>query len=179
MTNIFIRYDEQSQGVGKKLESYIRSSTVYNLSVKEQNAEFCISLNVVEYPREPRLQCYHFNAKGSLGDLASKIYYQCSKAGIATAEIVKGSMPREEYEQLFVIPTLIVNLGNENTVIDEIDYAIAIGQGIVSYLNPGAVFDTFSSKKKNTVKKDQGKSFSDKNKIVEPTNNTKLLFKKK
>lgn len=179
MTSIFVKGDDLSKYAVDFLQTYIRNSTVYNLALFEKNADFCISLNVLPYPRESRFQCYYFNTKGGiLEDLSSKIYYQCSKAEIPTAPVVKGSMPRKDYEDSFIVPTLIINLGNENTIIDEEIYAIAIGQGIVSTLNPGTVFDTFSSKKGKPVKRDQGKTFSEKKISTEPTSNAKLLFKK-
>jgi hypothetical protein len=108
--------------------------------------------------------------------LANKIYYQCSKAEIITNKISKRSIPREQYDIDFKCPTLCINLTNDSIEIDEEVYALVIGQGIVSYLNPGTVFDTFSVKDK--IKKPGDKSFVNRKHIQQPTNNSKLLFKK-
>jgi len=173
MANIFIKYDQLSEQTGKILETYIRNMTVHNLSVKEQNADFCISLKIVPYPEEPRFNAYYYNNQEGLEDLCSKIYYQCSKAGIPTRPLKKKSMPREQYEQEFKVPTLVINLTDDVKEFDEEMYAVMIGQGIVSYLNPGTVFDTFSSKKKSNEKR-----FIDRKFVQEPTSNSKILFKK-
>ena len=109
-------------------------------------------------------------------ELANRIYYQCSKADIRTNQISKRSIPRNEYDIDFKCPTLCINLTNHLIEIDEEVYALVIGQGIVSYFNPGAVFDTFSVKEK--IKKPGDKSFVNRKYIQEPTSNAKLLFKK-
>lgn len=176
MTNIFIKYDENSELVGKILETYIRKNTVHNLSVKEENADFCINLIIPSFPAEEKFSAYYYNNQDGLEDLCSKIYYQCSKAEIKTRPLSKKSMPRDKYELEFKIPTLIISLTNDSKEIDEEVYAIAIGQGIVSYLNPGTTFDTFSVKGK--IKKPEEKRYIDRKFISEPTGNSKLLFKK-
>lgn len=176
MANIFIKYDEKSEATGKILQTYIRNMTVHNLSVKEQNADFCISLKITEYPAEERFNAYYYNNQEGLENLCSKIYYQCQKAEIKTRPLSKKSMPREEYDKQFKCPTLVINLTNDSKEFDEEVYAIVIGQGIVSYLNPGTVFDTFSEKGK--IKKSGDKRFIDRKFINEPTGNSKLLFKK-
>ena len=173
MANIFIKYDEKSRATGKILETYIRTMTVHNLSVKEQNADFCITLNITPYPSEERFNAYYYNNQNQLDDICFKIYYQCEKAGVKTRPLVKRSIPKEQYEEQFKVPTLIINLTNESKEFDEEMYAIIIGQGIVSHLNPGTVFDTFSSKKKSGEKR-----FIDRKFVQEPTSNSKLLFKK-
>ena len=176
MAKIYIKSDEDSELVLDFLEKYIRQSTAHNLAVKEENADFCISLFIPEYPAEERLNTHIFNNVEGMEDLANKIYYQCSKAEIKTRPVSKQSIPREEYESYFKCPTLVINLTNDSKEIDEEVYALVIGQGIVSYLNPGAVFDTFSVKDK--IKKPGDKSFVNRKYIQEPTNNTKILFKK-
>jgi hypothetical protein len=174
MANIFIKYDELSESTGKILESYIRNMTVHNLSVKEQNADFCISLKVLPYPEEERLNSHYYNNQNGLEELCSKIYYQCEKAGVFTRPLAKRSMPKEQYDQEFKTPTLVINITNDKKDFNEEMYAIIIGQGIVSYLNPGTVFDTFSINKKTGEKK-----YIDRKFVNEPTGNSKLLFKKK
>jgi len=176
MANIYIKSDENSKLVKDFLKKYIRQETVHNLSVHESNADFCISLKIPEYPAEERLNSYFYNGSEMLEDLSSKIYYQCSKADILTRPVKKKSMPRKEYEIDFKCPTLIINLTNDSKEIDEEIYALVIGQGIVSMLNPGTVFNTFSVKDK--VKKPGDKNFVNRKYIQESTNNSKLLFKK-
>lgn len=176
MAKIYIKSDENSELVLDFLQKYIRQSTVHNLAVKEENADFCISLKIPEYPAEQRLNSYFYNNAENMEDLANKIYYQCSKADIKTRPVSKKSMPREEYEIDFKCPTLVINLTNDSAEIDEEVYALVIGQGIVSHLNPGTVFDTFSIKDK--IKKPGDKNFVNRKYIQEPTSNTKLLFKK-
>ena len=176
MANIFIKYDENSETTAKILQTYIRNMTVHNLSIKEHNADFCISLKITEYPAEERFNAYYYNNQEGLENLCSKIYYQCQKAEIKTRPLSKKSMPREEYDKEFKCPTLIINLTNDSKDFDEEVYAIVIGQGIVSYLNPGTVFDTFSEKGK--IKKSGEKRFIDRKFVNEPTGNSKLLFKK-
>lgn len=176
MDKLFIKSDEYSEPVKTFLKKYIRQNTPYNLAVHEQNADICISLFTPEYPAEERLNAYFYNNTEGMEELANKIYYQCSKADIKTRPVSKKSMPREEYELDFKCPTLVINLTNDLIEIDEEVYALVIGQGIVSYLNPGTVFDTFSVKDK--IKKPGDKSFVNRKYIQEPTNNTKLLFKK-
>lgn len=176
MANIFIKYDQLSETTGKILQTYIRNMTVHNLSVKESNADFCISLKISEHPAEERLNAYYYNNQEGLENICSKIYYQFQKAEIKTRPLSKKSMPREEYDKEFKCPTLVINLTNDSKEFDEEVYAIAIGQGIVSYLNPGTVFDTFSEKGK--IKKPGEKRFIDRKFINEPTSNSKLLFKK-
>lgn len=176
MAKLFIKSDEYSEPVKTFLKKYIRQNTPYNLAVHEQNADFCISLFIPEYPAEERLNTHIFNNVEGMEDLANKIYYQCSKAEIKTRPVTKQSISREEYESYFKCPTLVINLTNDSKEIDEEVYALVIGQGIVSYLNPGTVFDTFSVKDK--IKKPGDKSFVNRKYIQEPTNNTKLLFKK-
>ena len=176
MAKIFIKSDEDSEQVKSYLKKYIRQETVHNLAVHEQNADFCISLIIREYPAEERFQAYFYNGSEMLEELADKIYYQCSKAEIKTRTLSKKSMPREEYELDFKCPTLIISLTNDSKEIDEEIYALVIGQGIVSMLNPGTVFDTFSVKDK--VKKPGDKNFVNRKFIQQPTNNSKLLFKK-
>jgi len=173
MANIFIKYDELSETTGKILQTYIRNMTVHNVSVKEQNADFCISLKIPAYPAEERFNAYYYNNQEGLEELCSKIYYQCSKAEVKTRPLSKKSMPREQYDEQFKCPTLVINLTNDSREFDEEIYATIIGQGIVSYLNPGTVFDTFSSKKKSGEKR-----FIDRKFVQEPTSNSKLLFKK-
>lgn len=173
MANIFIKYDELSEPTGKILETYIRKMTVHNLSVKEQNADFCISLKIPAYPAEGKFNAYYYNNQEGLEELCSRIYYQCSKAEVKTKPLSKKSMPREDYEKEFKCPTLVINLTNDIAEFDEEMYAVIIGQGIVSYFEPGTVFDTFSSKKKSGEKR-----FIDRKFTQEPTNNSKLLFKK-
>jgi hypothetical protein len=176
MAKIYIKSDEYSEPVKTFLKKYIRQNTPYNLAVHEQNADFCISLFIPEYPAEERFNAYFFNNTEGMEDLANKIYYQCSKAEIKTRPVSKKSIPREEYEIYFKCPTLIINLTNDLREIDEEVYALVIGQGVVSYLNPGSVFDTFSVKDK--IKKPGDKSFVNRKFIQEPTSNTRLLFKK-
>lgn len=173
MANIFIKYDELSETTGKILETYIRNMTVHNVSVKEQNADFCISLNVTKYPSEERFNAFSYNNQTEMEEICSKIYYQCSKAQVATRTLSKRSVPREQYEEMFKVPTLVINLTNDSKEFDEEMYATIIGQGIVSHLNPGTVFDTFSPKKKSGEKR-----FIDRKFVQEPTSNSKLLFKK-
>jgi len=172
MVNIFIKYDELSQTTGKHLETYIRTMTVHNLSVKEENADFCISLKILEYPAEERFNAYYYNNQEGLEEICSRIYYQCSKAGLMTRPLKKKSMPREQYVLEFKVPTLVINLTNDSKDFDEEMYSIIIGQGIVSHFSPGTVFDTFSTKKKSGEK-----NFIDRKFINEPTKNSKLLFK--
>jgi hypothetical protein len=176
MAKIFIKSDENSELVKNFLKKYIRQETVHNLSVHEQNADFCINLIIREYPAEERFQAYFYNGSEMLEDLANKIYYQCSKAEILTREIKKKSMPREEYELEFKCPTLIISLTNDSKDFDDEVYALVIGQGIVSMLNPGTTFDTFSVKDK--IKKPGDKNFVNRKFIQEPTGNSKILFKK-
>ena len=176
MAKIFIKSDKDSEPVKDFLKKYIRQETVHNLSVHEQNADVCISLFIPEYPAEQRLNAYFYNNTEGMEDLANKIYYQCSKAEIKTRPVSKQSIPREEYEEFFKCPTLVINLTNDLKEIDEEVYALVIGQGIVSHLNPGTVFDTFSVKDK--IKKPGDKSFVNRKYIQEPTSNAKLLFKK-
>ena len=176
MAKIFIKSDENSQLVKDFLKKYIRQETVHNLSVHEQNADFCISLFISEYPGEQRFQSFYYNGSEMLEELSSKIYYQCAKAEIKTTKCSKRSIPREEYEASFKCPTLIISLTNDSIEIDEEIYALAIGQGIVSMLNPGTVFDTFSVKDK--VKKPGDKNFVNRKFIQQPTSNSKILFKK-
>jgi hypothetical protein len=177
MANIFIKYDENSETVGKILETYVRKMTVHNLSVKEKNADFCVYLQIPPYPAEQRFNAHYYNNQNNLEDLCNKIYYQCSKADIKTRPLSKKSMPREKYELSFLTPTLVINLTNDITEFDEEVYALVIGQGIVSHLSPGTVFDTFSEKDK--IKKSGEKRYIDRKFINEPTGNSKLLFKKK
>ena len=176
MAKIFIKSDENSEVVAELLKKYIRQETVHNLSVHESNADFCVSLKIPEYPAEQRLNSYFYNNADNMEDLASRIYYQCSKADIKTRPVSKKSMPRDQYEIDFKCPTLVVNLTNDSVEIDEDVYALVLGQGIVSHLNPGTVFDTFSVKDK--IKKPGDKNFVNRKFIQEPTSNTKLLFKK-
>jgi len=176
MAKLFIKSDEYSEPVKTFLKKYIRQNTPYNLAVHEQNADFCIKLNIPEYPAEEKFNAYFYNNTEGMEDLANKIYYQCSKADIKTKPVSKKSMSKEEYDLDFKCPTLIINLTNDSKEIDEEVYALVIGQGIVSYLNPGTVFDTFSVKDK--IKKPGDKSFVNRKYIQEPTSNTKLLFKK-
>lgn len=176
MANIFIKSDKDSELVKDFLKKYIRQETVHNLSVHEQNADICISLFIPEYPAEQRLNAYFYNNAENMQELSDRIYYQCSKAEIKTRPVSKKSMPREEYEIDFKCPTLCVNLTNDSIEIDEEVYALVIGQGIVSYFNPGATFNTFSVKDK--IKKPGDKSFVDRKHIQESTNNYKILFKK-
>ena len=176
MAKIYIKSDEYSEPVKGFLKKYIRQSTPYNLAVHEQNADICISLFTPEYPAEQRFFAYLYNNDQSMEDLANRIYYQCSKADIKTNQISKRSMSRNEYEIAFKCPTLCINLTNDSIEIDEEVYALVIGQGIVSYLNPGTVFDTFSVKDK--IKKPGDKGFTNRKYIQESTNNYKILFKK-
>jgi len=176
MAKIHIKSDEYSSLVKEFLEKYIRQETPYNLTVHESNADFCVSLFTPEYPAEQRFFAYIYNNDEAMEELASKIYYQCSKAEIRVNKLSKRSMPRDEYEIDFKCPTLCINLTNDSVEIDEEVYALAIGQGIVSYLNPGTVFDTFSVKDK--IKKPGDKSFVNRKYVQQPTNNSKLLFKK-
>ena len=176
MAKLFIKSDEYSEPVKTFLKKYIRQNTPYNLAVHEQNADICISLKIPEYPAEERLNTHFFNNVEGMEDLANKINYQCSKADIKTRPVSKQSIPREEYEAFFKCPTLVINLTNDSKEIDEEVYALVIGQGIVSYLNPGTVFDTFSVKDK--IKKPGDKSFVNRKYIQEPTNNARILFKK-
>jgi hypothetical protein len=176
MANIFIKSDQDSELVKDFLKKYIRQETIHNLSVHEQNADFCISLVIREYPEEEKFQAYFYNHSEMLEELADKIYYQCSKAEIKTRTLSKKSMPREEYEIDFKCPTLIISLTNDSKDFDDEIYALVIGQGIVSMLNPGTVFDTFSIKDK--VKKPGDKNFVNRKFIQQPTSNSKLLFKK-
>ena len=113
------------------------------------------------------MNAYYYNNQEGLENLCSKIYYQCSKADILTRPLKKKSMPREEYESQFKVPTLVINLTNDSKEFDEEVYAIVIGQGIVSYLNPGTVFDTFSEKGK--IKRPGDKKAYDRKFINEPT----------
>jgi len=175
MAKIFIKSDENSEQVKDFLKKYIRKETVHNLSVHEQNADVCISLFIPEYPEEQRFNAYFYNNSENMQELADRIYYQCSKAEIKTRPVSKKSMPREEYEIDYKCPTLSINLTNDSVEIDEEVYALVIGQGIVSYFNPGAVFDTFSVKDK--IKKPGDKSFVNRKYIQEPTNNSRMLFK--
>jgi hypothetical protein len=176
MANIFIKSDQNSELVKDFLKKYIRQETVHNLSVHEQNADFCISLVIREYPAEEKFQAYFYNGSEMLEQLADKIYYQCLKAEIKTRTLSKKSMPREEYEIDFKCPTLIISLTNDSKDFDDEIYALVIGQGIVSMLNPGTVFDTFSIKDK--VKKPGDKNFVNRKFIQQSTSNSKLLFKK-
>jgi hypothetical protein len=176
MAKIFIKSDENSEIVKDFLKKYIRQETVHNLSVHESNADFCISLFIPEFPAEQVFFAYLYNNDESMEELANKIYYQCSKAELRTKKVSKRSISREEYEIDFKCPTLCINLSNDSIEIDEEVYALVIGQGIVSYLNPGTVFDTFSVKDK--IKKPGDKSFVNRKFIQQPTNNSKLLFKK-
>lgn len=173
MANIFIKYDELSEPTGKILETYIRNMTVHNLSVKEQSADFCISLKIPEYPAEEKFNAYYYNNQEGLEELCSRIYYQCTKAEVKTRPLSKKSMPRDQYESEFKCPTLVINLTNDSKEFDEEIYATIIGQGIVSYFDPGTVFDTFSSKKKSGEKR-----FIDRKFVQEPTRNSKILFNK-
>jgi len=176
MAKLFIKSDEYSEPVKDFLKKYIRQNTPYNLAVHQQNADICISLFTPEYPAEQRFNAYFYNNVEGMEDLANKIYYQCSKADIKTKAVSKRSMPKEEYDLDFKCPTLVINLTNDSIEIDEEVYALVIGQGIVSYLNPGTIFDTFSVKDK--IKKPGDKNFVNRKFIQESTNNTKLLFKK-
>jgi hypothetical protein len=176
MAKVYIKNDENSELVAEFLKKYIRQETVHNLSVHESNADFCISLKIPEFPADSRLNAYTYNNVENMEELASKIYYQCSKAEIKVRELKKKSMPKDQYDIDFKCPTLTINLTNDSIEIDEEVYAIVIGQGIVSYLNPGTVFDTFSVKDK--IKKPGDKSFVNRKYVQQPTNNTKLLFKK-
>jgi hypothetical protein len=176
MVNIYIKNDENSQVVSDMLQHYIRNSTSHNLSVKEENADFCISLFIPEYPADEKFNSFIYNNVENMEELSNKINYQCSKADIKARPVVKKSMPREEYEIDFKCPTLNINLTNDSKEIDEEVYALVIGQGIVSYLTPGTVFDTFSVKDK--IKKPGDKSFVNRKYIQEPTSNSKMLFKK-
>ena len=176
MAKIFIKSDENSEPVKDFLKKYIRQETVHNLSVHEQNANVCISLFIPEYPEEQRFNVSFYNNAENMQELADRIYYQCSKAEIKTRPVSKKSMPRDEYEIDFKCPTLIINLTNDSIEIDEEVYALVIGQGIVSHFNPGATFDTFSVKDK--IKKPGDKSFVNRKYIQEPTNNSRILFKK-
>jgi hypothetical protein len=176
MAKLFIKSDEYSEPVKTFLKKYIRQNTPYNLAVHQQNADICISLFTPEYPAEQRFNAYFYNNVEGMEDLANKIYYQCSKADIKTKAVSKRSMPKEEYDLDFKCPTLVINLTNDSIEIDEEVYALVIGQGIVSYLNPGTIFDTFSVKDK--IKKPGDKNFVNRKFIQESTNNTKLLFKK-
>ena len=176
MAKLYIKSDENSKLVAELLEKYIRQSTAHNLSVKEENADFCVSLKITEYPEEQRLNAYFYNNAENMQDLADKIYYQCSKAEIKTRPVSKKSMPRDQYEIDFKCPTLCINLTNDSIEIDEEVYALVIGQGIVSHLSPGTVFDTFSVKDK--IKKPGDKNFVNRKFVQEPTSNSRLLFKK-
>jgi hypothetical protein len=176
MAKLFIKSDEYSEPVKTFLKKYIRQNTPYNLAVHEQNADICISLFTPESPADQRFNAYFYNNVEGMEDLANKIYYQCSKADIKTKAVSKRSMPKEEYDLDFKCPTLVINLTNDLIEIDEEVYALVIGQGIVSYLNPGTIFDTFSVKDK--IKKPGDKSFVNRKYIQEPTSNAKLLFKK-
>lgn len=176
MAKIYIKSDENSSLVAEFLEKYIRQSTSHNLSVKEENADFCVSLTIPEYPAEERFYSYLYNNIDGMEDLGNKINYQCSKADIKTRQVSKRSIPRDQYDIDFKCPTLTISLTNDSKEIDEEIYALVIGQGIVSYLNPGTVFDTFSVKDK--VKKPGDKNFVNRKFIQESTSNTKLLFKK-
>jgi hypothetical protein len=176
MAKIYIKNDENSQEVSDILQAYIRNLTTHNIAVKEENADFCIRLFIPEYPAEERFNSFIYNNVENMEELASKIYYQCSKAEIKTRPLAKRSMPRDEYEIDFKCPTLSINLTNDSKEIDEEVYALVIGQGIVSFLNPGVVFDTFSVKDK--IKKPGDKNFVNRKFVQEPTSNTRLLFKK-
>ena len=176
MAKIYIKSDEYSNSVKDFLEKYIRQNTPHNLSVHEGNADICISLFIPEYPAEQRFNAYFYNNAEGIQELADRIYYQCSKAEIKTRPVSKKSMPRDEYEIDFKCPTLCINLTNDSIEIDEEVYALVIGQGIVSFFNPGTVFDTFSVKDK--IKKPGDKSFVNRKYIQEPTSNSRLLFKK-
>lgn len=176
MAKIYIKSDEYSTPVKEFLEKYIRQNTSHNLSVHEGNADICISLFIPEYPAEQRFNAYFYNNAEGMQELSDRIYYQCSKAEIKTRPVSKKSMPRDEYEIDFKCPTLCINLTNDSVEIDEEVYALVIGQGIVSYFNPGTVFDTFSVKDK--IKKPGDKSFVNRKYIQEPTSNSRLLFKK-
>ena len=61
MAKLYIKSDENSKLVAELLEKYIRQSTAHNLSVKEENADFCVSLKITEYPEEQRLNAYFYN----------------------------------------------------------------------------------------------------------------------
>jgi hypothetical protein len=74
MAKLFIKSDEYSEPVKNFLKKYIRQETVHNLSVHEQNADFCISLIIREYPAEEKFQAYFYNGSEMLEDLANKIY---------------------------------------------------------------------------------------------------------
>jgi hypothetical protein len=176
MAKLFIKSDENSKAVEDYLKKYIRQETVHNLAVHESNADFCISLIIEKYPAEEKFHAYIFNKTELVEDLANKIYYQCSKAEITTRAISKRSISKEEYNEKFNCPTLTISLTNDSKEIDEEVYALVIGQGIVSTLNPGTVFDTFSIKHK--VKKSGEKGFVNKKILQEPTKNSKLIFKK-
>ena len=175
MAKIYIKSDEYSEPVKTFLKKYIRQNTPHNLAVHEQNADICITLLIPEYPAEELFNAYLYNNDQNMQELADRIYYQCSKAEIKTRPVSKKSMPREEYEIDYKCPTLSINLTNDSVEIDEEVYALVIGQGIVSYFNPGAVFDTFSVKDK--IKKPGDKSFVNRKYIQEPTNNSRMLFK--
>lgn len=176
MAKIYLKSDEESKLVLEFLQKYIRQETPHNLSVHESNADFCVSLTIPEYPAEERFYSYLYNNVQGMEDLGNRINYQCSKADIKNRQVSKRSIPRDQYDIDFKCPTLTISLTNDSKEIDEEIYALVIGQGIVSYLNPGAVFDTFSVKEK--VKKPGEKNFTNRKYIQEPTNNTRLLFKK-
>jgi hypothetical protein len=178
MAKIFIKSDEDENSILVKniLQKYIRQETVHNLSVHESNADFCISLICQKYPEEEKFHSYFYNNTQDLEELSNKIYYQCSKAEIKTRALSKKSMPKDEYDIEFKCPTLIISLTNDSKYIDEEVYGIVIGQGIVSHLDPGKTFDTFSIKDK--IKKPGEKSSVNRKFIKESTSNSKLLFKK-
>jgi hypothetical protein len=176
MAKIHIKSDKDSEPVKDFLKKYIRQETPHNLSVHEQNADICISLFISEYPAEQRFNAYFYNNADNMQELSDRIYYQCLKAEIKTRPVSKKSIPRDEYEIDFKCPTLCINLTNDSIEIDEEVYALVIGQGIVSYFSPGTIFDTFSVKDK--VKKPGDKNFVNRKFIQQPTNNSKLLFKK-
>ena len=176
MAKIYLKSDENSKLVLEFLQTYIRQNTPHNLTVHESNADFCVNLTIPEYPEEERFYSYLYNNVEGMEELGNRISYQCSKADIKTRQVSKRSIPRDQYDIDFKCPTLTISLTNDSKEIDEEIYALVIGQGIVSYLNPSAVFDTFSVKDK--VKKPGEKGFVNRKFIQEPTNNTKLLFKK-
>jgi hypothetical protein len=176
MAKIYIKSDEYSEPVKTFLNKYIRQETPHNLAVHEQNADICISLFIPEYPAEERFFAYLYNNDKDMEELADRIYYQCSKAEIKTMPVSKRSIPREEYDIDFKCPTLSISLTNDSKEIDEEVYALAIGQGIVSYFSPGTVFNTFSVRDK--IKKPGDKNFVNRKYIQESTGNSKILFKK-
>jgi hypothetical protein len=174
MTNIYIKNDERSKKVSDVLQTYIRRSTPYNLSIKEENADFCIKLFIPEYPAEERFNSFIYNNAEGMEYLANSIYQKCFLYEIKTRPLSKKTMSKDEYEASFKCTTLSINLTNDSKKIDEELYALVIGQGIVSYLNPEAVLETLLVKDKNSI----DKSYVDKKYVKEPTSNAKLLFKK-